>query len=420
MTRRCIGAATDHAGASASRCLVACVSQPRTTRPLPAGGRRGPLSSEGPLRRFRDTADGTVRADITCGAPSSALQRPSSVVGGWRYTATERRRAKGPVLSDKRRALANRFDQRPVRIAAPQQYCAIVDRSQAPARSTVRTCTVMAILLWFRILVGGAVYLAYQRVSLRTATIAAGAVLAAYSLLGSGPLAWLARAVARLRRARGAEPRRRCASATSRGRSCERTAGCCRRCRTPSARRSKPARSGGTARCSRAARTGRSCCRAKAPQLSAEEQAFIDGPCEELCRMVDDWDITHRRADLPPQVWEFLKKKGFFAMIIPKKYGGLEFSAYAHSCVLVKLASRSATVLLDRRGAQLARSRRTAAALRHRGAEEPLPAAARARRGHSVLRADRAARRLGRRVDSRHGRRLPRHLRGPRSRSVCA
>jgi acyl-CoA dehydrogenase len=60
--------------------------------------------------------------------------------------------------------------------------------------------------------------------------------------------------------------------------------------------------------------------------------------------MVDDWDITHRRADMPPAVWEFLKKKGFFAMIIPKKYGGLEFSAYAHSCVLVKLASRSATV----------------------------------------------------------------------------
>ena len=83
---------------------------------------------------------------------------------------------------------------------------------------------------------------------------------------------------------------------------------------------------------------------AKAPQLTAEEQAFIDGPCEELCRMVDDWDITHRRADLPPEIWDFLKKKGFFAMIIPKRYGGLEFSAYAHSCVLVKLSSRSATV----------------------------------------------------------------------------
>jgi len=78
----------------------------------------------------------------------------------------------------------------------------------------------------------------------------------------------------------------------------------------------------------------------KAPQLTAEEQAFIDGPCEELCRMYDDWDITHKRADMPPKVWDYLKSKGFFAMIIPKKYGGLEFSAYAHSCVLVKLASR--------------------------------------------------------------------------------
>jgi acyl-CoA dehydrogenase len=83
---------------------------------------------------------------------------------------------------------------------------------------------------------------------------------------------------------------------------------------------------------------------AQPPRLSSAEQAFLDGPCEELCRMLDDWDITHRRADLPPEVWEFLKTRGFFAMIIPKPYGGLEFSAYAHSCVLTKIASRSATV----------------------------------------------------------------------------
>jgi acyl-CoA dehydrogenase len=81
---------------------------------------------------------------------------------------------------------------------------------------------------------------------------------------------------------------------------------------------------------------------AKKPQLSAEEQAFLDGPCEELCRMFDDWDTTHTRADMSPEVWQFIKSKGFFAMIIPKRYGGLEFSAYAHSCVLVKLASRAA------------------------------------------------------------------------------
>ena len=82
---------------------------------------------------------------------------------------------------------------------------------------------------------------------------------------------------------------------------------------------------------------------AQPPQLSAAERAFLDGPCEELCRMLDDWNITHERGDLPPQVWEFLKSRGFFAMIIHKKYGGLEFSAYAHSCVLAKIASRSGT-----------------------------------------------------------------------------
>jgi acyl-CoA dehydrogenase len=81
----------------------------------------------------------------------------------------------------------------------------------------------------------------------------------------------------------------------------------------------------------------------KAPVLNAAEQAFLDGPCEELCAMLDDWDITHRRADMPEAVWSFIKSRGFFAMIIPRRYGGLEFSAYAHSCVLIKIASRSAT-----------------------------------------------------------------------------
>src|ERR1700723_3792210 len=82
---------------------------------------------------------------------------------------------------------------------------------------------------------------------------------------------------------------------------------------------------------------------AKPPVLTGAEQAFLDGPCETLCAMLDDWDITHRRADLPAAVWDFIKSQGFFAMIIPRRYGGLEFSAYAHSCVLIKIASRSAT-----------------------------------------------------------------------------
>ncbi|MBI2379262.1 MAG: acyl-CoA dehydrogenase [Gammaproteobacteria bacterium] len=78
-----------------------------------------------------------------------------------------------------------------------------------------------------------------------------------------------------------------------------------------------------------------------APKLSAEEKAFIDGPVEELCAMVNDWKICHDDADLPPEVWDFIKKNRFFAMIIPRSYGGLEFSAYAHSQVLIKLNSVS-------------------------------------------------------------------------------
>ncbi|GHG70019.1 acyl-CoA dehydrogenase [Alishewanella longhuensis] len=77
------------------------------------------------------------------------------------------------------------------------------------------------------------------------------------------------------------------------------------------------------------------------PRLSAEEQAFLDGPVEELLAMTDDWHATHERADLSPEVYQYLKDKGFFAMIIKKEFGGLEFSAFAQSCVLQKLTSKS-------------------------------------------------------------------------------
>jgi len=80
------------------------------------------------------------------------------------------------------------------------------------------------------------------------------------------------------------------------------------------------------------------------PTLTAEEQAFLDGPVEEACRMTNDWETTHVHADLEPQVWEFLKKNKFFGMIIPKEYGGLGFSALAHHKVIQKLSSISSVL----------------------------------------------------------------------------
>jgi len=77
-----------------------------------------------------------------------------------------------------------------------------------------------------------------------------------------------------------------------------------------------------------------------APKLTEEEQAFIDGPTDELCAMVSDWQIG-QDLDLPPEAWAFIKQHGFFALIIPKEYGGKGFSAYAHSQVAMKLATRS-------------------------------------------------------------------------------
>lgn len=77
--------------------------------------------------------------------------------------------------------------------------------------------------------------------------------------------------------------------------------------------------------------------------LTAEEQAFLDGPVNTLCSMIDDWNITHNLTDLPSEIWQFIKENRFLGMIIPKSYGGLEFSATAQMSVLVKIYGRSIT-----------------------------------------------------------------------------
>ncbi len=76
------------------------------------------------------------------------------------------------------------------------------------------------------------------------------------------------------------------------------------------------------------------------PDLNEEERAFLDGPCEKVCRMTDDWKVFQSR-DLPENVWQYLKDEGFFGLIIPKDYGGKGFSASMNSAVVAKLSSRS-------------------------------------------------------------------------------
>ena len=201
----------------------------------------------------------------------------------------------------------------------------------------------MLSLIWLVTFFGTTVYLAYRRSALLHASVVLGVLLLAYSLWGAAgwpwkALLWLAYLplallnVAPLRLAFVTRPFLRVY----------------RRMLPSMSSTEREALEAGTVWWDGELFTGgpnwEKLMSATAPTLTAEEQAFLDGPCEELCRMADDWEITHQRADLPPAVWEFLKSRGFFAMIIPKRYGGLEFSAYAHSCVLVKLASRSATL----------------------------------------------------------------------------
>lgn len=79
------------------------------------------------------------------------------------------------------------------------------------------------------------------------------------------------------------------------------------------------------------------------PQLSDEEQSFIDNEVETLCVMLDEWKIQHEDKDLSPQAWQFIKDSGFLGLIIPKEYGGLNFTSYAQSRIMSKIASRSPT-----------------------------------------------------------------------------
>jgi acyl-CoA dehydrogenase len=198
-------------------------------------------------------------------------------------------------------------------------------------------------LLWLVLFVSLVMWLAYRRASLAQATVVLGLLLVHYTAFGAGPLWWkvalwglyLPHVVLNIR------PLRRYVISN-------RFLRIYKRMLPPMSTTEREALEAGTVWWDGELFTGgpdwSKLLSAKVPTLSAEEQAFIDGPCEELCRMINDWDITHRRADLPPEVFDFIKKKGFWSMIIPKKYGGLEFSAYAHSCVVVKIASRSGTV----------------------------------------------------------------------------
>lgn len=79
-------------------------------------------------------------------------------------------------------------------------------------------------------------------------------------------------------------------------------------------------------------------------QLTDEEQQFLDNETTQLCQMVDDWKITHEDRDLPANVWNFIREKGFFGLVIKKEYGGKGFSAAAHSEVVLCLATRSTSV----------------------------------------------------------------------------
>ncbi|MFQ5982762.1 MAG: acyl-CoA dehydrogenase, partial [Woeseiaceae bacterium] len=197
-------------------------------------------------------------------------------------------------------------------------------------------------LFWFVLFVGGGIALAYNRIDLRRSTVATGSALLAYTIFGSGGFLWLlllwllfgVMVVPNLSEFRREKITRPLLEIY--------------RTMLPSmSDTEREALEAGNIWWDGELFSGMPnwdrLMSAPAPQLSDEEQAFLDGPCEELCSMLNDWEISHELGDMPEHVWEFIKKNKFFAMIIPKQYGGLEFSSYANAMVIMKLASRSTT-----------------------------------------------------------------------------
>ena len=197
-------------------------------------------------------------------------------------------------------------------------------------------------LCWFLLFAGGGMYLAYNRINLLAATAASGAALFLYTLFGSGSFFWIlflwllfglmiVPNMPEFRREKITRPA------------------------LDSYRKMLPSMSDTEREALEAgsvwwdgelfsgAPDWERLMSFPAPALSEEEQAFLDGPCEQLCAMLDDWHISQERGDMPPDVWNFIRQHKFFAMIIPRQYGGLEFSAYANAMVIAKLASRSTT-----------------------------------------------------------------------------
>ncbi len=197
-------------------------------------------------------------------------------------------------------------------------------------------------LFWFLLFVGGGIALAYNRVDLRTSTIASAIALLTYTIFGSGGFFWLLLLwllfglmvlpnLIEFRREKITRP----------------LLDIYRTMLPSMSDTEREALEAGSVWWDGELFSGKPnwdrLMSYPAPKLSAEEQAFFDGPCEELCSILDDWEISHELGDMPAHIWQYIKKHKFFAMIIPKKYGGLEFSSYANAMIITKLASRSTT-----------------------------------------------------------------------------
>jgi len=199
----------------------------------------------------------------------------------------------------------------------------------------------VATLFWLIVILGVCFTLAYRRVDLKISTVFVGAVVVAYSILGESAfwavVLWVAFAplaalnVESLRREYLTQPLLDIF-----------------RTMVPSlSRTERDALESGSVWWEGELFSGipdwSKLTQLPAPKLTDDEQAFLDGPTEALCRMLDDWEVTHELLDMPEKVWAYIKQERFFAMIIPAEYGGLGFSPLANSMILTKIASRNTT-----------------------------------------------------------------------------
>jgi len=78
-------------------------------------------------------------------------------------------------------------------------------------------------------------------------------------------------------------------------------------------------------------------------RMTSEEELYLNTRVNSLCKMIDSEDIR-KKGCVPLDIMKELRDIGIFGMLVPKKYGGLDFNTHARSQIVQKISSKNGAV----------------------------------------------------------------------------